>query len=91
MNKEQNLYKPQNQQLNIAGVSHSIWLIERIWFDNMENEVGSAVGYSPFGYLESEEKAKEFCNKGKICTQKDCWAVYGETPEYRYKEVKYCG
>lgn len=81
-----------NQQSNevMPRISHSVWLIERIWFDSMENEIDSAVGYSPFGYVENEEKAKDFCKRGKICTKKDCWAVYGEVPEYRYKEVRYC-
>lgn len=75
--------------LNNSCVNRSIWLIERIWFNSLENEINSAVGYSPFGYVENEEKAKEFCKKGKICTQEDCWAVYKEKPEYRYKEIKY--
>ena len=31
MNKEQNLNEPQNQQLNIAGVSGSVFIQEKIW------------------------------------------------------------
>ena len=31
MNKEQNFKEPQNQQLNIAGVSGSIFIQEKIW------------------------------------------------------------
>ena len=83
--------KNTEKQCDIHGVSHSIWLIKQIWLDSMENQMDSAVGYSPFGYVESEIKAKDFCNKGKTYTSKDCWAVCGEQPQYKYKEVKYCG
>ena len=31
MNKEQNLNEPQSQQLNIAGVSGSVFIQEKIW------------------------------------------------------------
>lgn len=79
------------EALNKALVSRSIFLIEKIWFDSMENEVGSAVGYSPFGFVDTEDEAKQFCDKGRICTKKDCWAVWGEQKEYKYSEVKYCG
>lgn len=65
-----------------------IYLIERIWFDTLENEVGSAVGYKPVGYMETEKEAIKFCNKGGVRTKKDCWAIMGEIPAYRYKEIK---
>ena len=87
---EEMLEEYAKQASDLPRTPRSIWLIEQIWFDSMENEIDSAVGYSLFGYVENEEKAKEFCSKGKIYTRKDCWAVGGEVPEYRYKEVKYC-
>lgn len=90
MSEEQNVENKQGNSF-FPCVSQSIWLIERIWFDVLENEIDSAVGYSPFGYIETEDKAKDFCQKGEIYTQKNCWAVRWEMPEYRYKEVKYCG
>jgi len=81
----------ETKALNNAPIGRSIFLIKKIWFDSMENEVGSAVGYSPFGFVDTEDEAKIFCEKGRICTKKDCWAVYGEKKEYKYLEVKYCG
>ena len=90
-NEEQTPKDPQTEALHIADVSRSIFLIEKIWFDSMENEIGSAVGYSPFGFVNTEDEAKIFCNKGRVCTKQDCWAVWGEMKEYKYSEVKYCG
>ena len=77
-----------NEEQNL---SRSIFLIEKIWFNSMENEVGSAVGYSPFGFVDTEDEAKLFCDKGRIFTNKDCWAVWSKQKEYKYSEVKYCG
>lgn len=53
----------------------------------MENEVGSAVKYKPFGFTEDENEAIKFCSKGKTLTSKDCWAVYGMMKEFKYKEL----
>ncbi len=79
-----------NEVLNKDLVSRSIFLIEKIWFDSMENEVSSAVGYSSFGFVNTEDEAKQICENGRIYTRKDCWAVMGEQKEYKYSEVKYC-
>lgn len=64
-----------------------IYLIEKIWCDYLENSVHRAVGYDVIGYVLSEEEAKTFCEKGRMLTSKDCWAIMGLEPEYRYKEV----
>jgi hypothetical protein len=90
-NNVNELHKVVKEICNLSVVSHSIFMIEQIWFDSMENDVSGAVGYSPFVFAESEEKAKEFCSKGEVYTNKRCWAVYGEMPQYKYKEIKYCG
>ena len=78
------------KKIQQADVISSIFLIEKIWFNTMENDAGSAVGYSPFGFVNTEDEAKQFCDKGRICTQKDCWAIWGEQKEYKYSEIKYC-
>jgi hypothetical protein len=69
----------------------AVFLIEKIWLDSLENEIGSAKGYLPFGYVNSEKEAVEFCNSGRIYTSKDCWAVSGEEKQFRYRKLQYCG
>jgi hypothetical protein len=91
MNPPQTQSEEEHQPSCLGAVSRSIFLIEKIWFDSMENEVGSAVGYSPFGFVDTEDEAKTICDKGRIFTKKDCWAVWDEKKEYKYSEVKYCG
>lgn len=61
-----------------------VYLIEKIWIDPMENEINSAVGYKPDGYMLKEEEAEFFCRLGKTYTSKDCWAISDPLPEYRY-------
>lgn len=65
-----------------------IYLIDRIWLDSLENDTFSAVGYGVFGFVTTEEEAKEFCSKGKLYTKKDCWAIFTNMPEYRYRKVE---
>lgn len=65
-----------------------VFLIEQVYLDCMENEIGSAVKFIPYGFVLTEEEAKAFCDKGKVYTNDDCWAVYKELKEYRYKEIK---
>lgn len=65
-----------------------MYLIKKIRLDPMENELGQAVGYTNFGYKNTEEEAKEFCSKGKIYTRKDCWALaWGDANEYTYERI----
>jgi len=65
-----------------------IYLIEKIWTAPMENEVDNAVGYKPFGYADSEDEARRFCENGRMYTKSDCWAIFGEEPEYRYLQIE---
>jgi|WetSurMetagenome_2_1015567.scaffolds.fasta_scaffold14626_6 hypothetical protein len=54
----------------------------------MENR--NAYGYSPFGYVKTEEEAKNICDNSRLLTEEDCWALKyaGSMKEYRYKEIK---
>ncbi len=67
-----------------------IYLIEKIWFDNMENHNHTALGYNVLGYIIGEDKALDFCNKGKNYTRKDCWAIWQKEglPEFRAKKLE---
>jgi hypothetical protein len=67
-------------------MSHK-YLIERLWIDPMENR--NADGYEPFGYVDTEEEAKEECSKGRMYNEKDCWSLFADTPQYRYRELKH--
>jgi hypothetical protein len=73
--------------ISINRQHNSIFLIEKIWIDSLENNPNRAVGYSIIGYVENEDIAKDICSKSKIYTQKDCWAILEEMPEYRYKKI----
>lgn len=38
-------------------MTSAIWIIERLWTDQMENDYNLALGYKPVGYVETEDKA----------------------------------
>lgn len=62
------------------------YLIEKLWFDSMENH--NTHGYEVLGYLDSESEAKTFCSTGRMFTKKDNWSFFnGDLPEYRYKKL----
>ena len=67
-----------------------IYLIEKIWVDNMENHEHCALGYNVLGYLVGENKTIDFCNKGKTYTRKDCWAIWQKEglPEFRFSKLE---
>lgn len=72
-------------------MSKEIYLIEEGWIDPMENR--DATGYTIYGYVESEDEAKKFCESKGYWTHKDCWAIgllnKGEVmPKYRYKKIE---
>lgn len=64
----------------------TIYVIEEISVDPMETSVGRAVWYKPIGYTDSEDKAKEICSRGRMFTRDDCWAIYGNLPQFKYQE-----
>ena len=73
------------QQL-IDGYPKIIYLIEKIWVDPMDNH--NAVGYAPHTFRFTAFEAKLFCEKGRMYTQADCWAIMlGDMPEFRYKSI----
>jgi hypothetical protein len=53
----------------------SIFIIEQAWMDPTENNVKRAFGYDIIGFVNTENKAKEICDKSDTLTQKDCWAI----------------
>ena len=68
-------------------MENQIFLIERIWISPIENEYASALGYEPYGFINTHSEAMIFCDTGKKYTQKDCWAISGEMPEYKFKPL----
>ena len=68
-------------------ILNSIFLIEKLWLDSMENNIDSAKGYKPIGFVTNEKEAIDICNNGKIYTSKDCWAIFGEEKEFRYIKI----
>lgn len=74
-------------------LSGSVFVIEKIWTDSLENEHASAVGYTAIGYVESEERARSIVLAGRMLTSKDCWAISdmiypAGMNEYRYKKLE---
>lgn len=65
------------------------FLIEEINIDNYENNVFKAVKYNVCGFVNTEDEAKLICNKSRVYTQNDSWAISEEIKEYKYTEVKY--
>jgi len=65
----------------------TIYLIEKIWMDSMENDPNSAVGYSPCGFVETKEIAMSICDNSKTYTRKNCWAILIPRKEYQYREI----
>ena len=73
---------------------NELFLIERGWIDPME--IWDADGYSPIGFVTSEDEAKRICDEGGFYTAEQCWSVmfYPEKkmPKFRYKKIlKYDG
>ena len=60
-----------------------IFVIERIWTDFRESGT-DPVGYTPIGFAETENQARDFCSKGRTYTSKDFWAIVQPLPEYRF-------
>jgi hypothetical protein len=70
-----------------------VYVIEQIWVDPLENGIAEALGYTPLGFVSEEQKAIDFCSKGRDYTSEDCWAIgivkkNEKLPEYRYKPLK---
>lgn len=64
-----------------------VFLIERIWTAPFENQVDSAVGYEPIGWVATEEEAEKFEQNCKTLTKKDCWAIWLPMKEYKYRKL----
>jgi hypothetical protein len=73
----------------------NIYLIEKIWIDDLENH--NAYGYDVVGFVETEKEAKEIVDQGGRTKKGDCWQInirieagmIKEFPtKYKYTEVK---
>lgn len=64
------------------------YLIEKIDVDPLENSPSLAVWYDIVGYVDSEEQADKICKAGRIFTRDDCWAIYINLPEFKYKPIE---
>ena len=65
-----------------------IYVIKSIWMSPLENRVNDAVGYNDIGYVYDESIAKFICARGAICTKEDCWAIFGEKPQFIYQRLE---
>lgn len=66
----------------------TIFLIEEIWIDNLENR--DAYGYSSSGFVQTLEQAENMVFSGGKCNKDECWAFSYEKEmptRYRYKEL----
>ena len=67
-----------------------VYLIEELWTDSLENHPSAQKGYKPFAVTFDEKVAKNFCDKGGLCTNKYSSAIdeYNPMAKYRYKKIK---
>jgi len=63
-----------------------VYVIEQAWADGLENEIDSAFGYEPCGYVTSEAQAKRICSASKVLDKSFCWAVQ---EGFGYKRLRY--
>lgn len=66
-------------------ILNEVYLIEEIWINPLNNDVSSAVGYGPHGFVYPESIAQKICNEGRKYTKKDCWAINDTLPQFRYE------
>ena len=55
-----------------------VFVIYRLYFDSLENEINAAREYRVEGYVTSETKAKRFVADSGYSDSKDCWAIRGK-------------
>lgn len=71
--------------------SKSIFLIEKAWFDPLENRV--AHGYEVHSFVNSKVEAEQIVIEGGHFTEKDSWSIGllpgKKLPKFRYKEIGY--
>ena len=71
----------------------TIYLIEKVWIDNLENR--NPWGYDAIGFVETVEEAKAIVLEGGTCEDKECYAWgtidFPAPKRYRYKEIKKYG
>ena len=65
----------------------SVWVIEKLWTDWMENDVHAAQGYKLEGYCASEAAADALIAEAGVY-QGECWAVAPSTPVRRKVKLK---
>lgn len=77
-----------NQTVEVQVQPKSIFLISKLWLDPLENEVNSAYGYKPYGFVTTEAEANKLVSESRLFSTKDCWALMGPTREFIYEEIK---
>lgn len=66
----------------------TIYLIEKLWIDNFENNADSSYGYKIVGYVLVESTAKSIVSGCKVYPESCLWSFIKDMPEYRYTEVE---
>lgn len=62
-----------------------IFVIFKITCDPMENH--DPIKDVPVGFVHSEDEAKKICEDGGTVKKTDCWAFWGNEPNFTYKKV----
>ena len=67
-----------------------IYIIKRIWFDNLENHISDAVGYNIVGYVNTLEEAENIVKNGKTYKSDASWTISkGEImTQYKYEQLE---
>jgi hypothetical protein len=68
-------------------VTDTIFVIEELWTDEMENETARAIGYSAVGFVEDEQLARKLVADAGVAPKKTMWAMFEDMPRKRYKPL----
>ena len=66
--------------------SSDIWLIQKLWIDQMENHPSKAMGYENAGVVSSELEADNIIKDGGIIEDKG-WPIMGKASMYKKKRL----
>ena len=60
-----------------------IYIIEKMFVDDFENQSANALYSKVVGYVETEREAKQLCMASKLLTGKDSWVLKAQGKQMR--------
>ncbi len=72
-------------------VKKTVYLIEELQTDSMENDVHLARYYVQRGFVEDEGTAKRIVDEAGVLPKKTMWAIFDDMPRKRYRALTSLG